>query len=134
MLMDLFHTTLAIPEKRRVHFHAFMQEVHARLHEARQSESGDPIPPVAAAIARGLKVLAFDEMVVNNSADAMIMSRLFRALICDEGLGERLDTLEDPFRLYRCHTIMNCANVCPKGLNPAAAIVEIRKLMQDREV
>jgi succinate dehydrogenase / fumarate reductase iron-sulfur subunit len=42
--------------------------------------------------------------------------------------------LEDPFRLYRCHTIMNCANVCPKGLNPAAAIVEIRKLMQDREV
>jgi succinate dehydrogenase / fumarate reductase iron-sulfur subunit len=52
----------------------------------------------------------------------------------DEGLGERLDTLEDPFRLYRCHTIMNCANVCPKGLNPAAAIVEIRKLMQDREV
>ena len=52
----------------------------------------------------------------------------------DEGLGERLDTLEDPFRLYRCHTIMNCANVCPKGLNPAAAIIEIKKLMQEREV
>jgi succinate dehydrogenase / fumarate reductase, iron-sulfur subunit len=52
----------------------------------------------------------------------------------DEGLAERLDTLEDPFRLYRCHTIMNCANVCPKGLNPAAAIVEIKKLMQEREV
>ncbi|MGQ4273686.1 succinate dehydrogenase iron-sulfur subunit [Terrihabitans sp. B22-R8] len=52
----------------------------------------------------------------------------------DEGLGERLDTLEDPFRLYRCHTIMNCANVCPKGLNPAAAIIEIRKLMQERDV
>jgi len=52
----------------------------------------------------------------------------------DEGLGERLDTLEDPFRLYRCHTILNCANVCPKGLNPAAAIVEIKKLMQERDV
>ena len=52
----------------------------------------------------------------------------------DEGLSERLDTLEDPFRLYRCHTIMNCANVCPKGLNPAAAIIEIKKLMQEREV
>ncbi len=52
----------------------------------------------------------------------------------DEGLGDRLDTLEDTFRLYRCHAIMNCANVCPKGLNPAAAIIEIKKLMQEREV
>ena len=51
MLMDLFHDSLAIPDKRRVHFHAFMQEVHARLREARKSESGDPIPPVAAATA-----------------------------------------------------------------------------------
>ena len=44
----------------------------------------------------------------------------------DEGTGERLDQLEDPFRLYRCHTIMNCANVCPKGLNPAKAIAETK--------
>jgi len=51
----------------------------------------------------------------------------------DEATGERLDTLEDPFRLYRCHTIMNCTNVCPKGLNPAKAIVEIKKLMQERQ-
>jgi len=51
----------------------------------------------------------------------------------DEATGERLDTLEDPFRLYRCHTIMNCANVCPKGLNPAKAIVEIKKLMHERQ-
>ena len=43
--------------------------------------------------------------------------------------GERLDELEDPFRLYRCHTIMNCANVCPKGLNPAKAIAETKKLV-----
>ena len=51
--MDLFHDCLAIPDKRRAHFHAFMQEVHARLREARKSETGDPIPPVAAAIAEG---------------------------------------------------------------------------------
>ena len=47
----------------------------------------------------------------------------------DEKTGERLDQLEDPFRLYRCHTIMNCTKVCPKGLNPAKAIAEIKKLM-----
>jgi cell division protein ZapE len=81
MLMDLFHDTLAISEKRRSHFHSFMLEVHARLREARKSETGDPIPPVAAAIAADLRVLAFDEMVVGNSADAMIMSRLFTALM-----------------------------------------------------
>ena len=45
----------------------------------------------------------------------------------DEATGERLDNLEDPFRLYRCHTIMNCAKACPKGLNPAKAIAEIKK-------
>ena len=52
----------------------------------------------------------------------------------DEATGERLDNLEDPFRLYRCHTIMNCATVCPKGLNPAKAIGEIKKLMAARVV
>ena len=50
----------------------------------------------------------------------------------DEGTGERLDQLEDPFSLYRCHTIMNCAKTCPKGLNPAEAIGEIKKLMVER--
>ena len=50
----------------------------------------------------------------------------------DEMTGERLDQLEDPFRLYRCHTIMNCANVCPKGLNPAKAIAETKKLIAER--
>jgi len=50
----------------------------------------------------------------------------------DEATGERLDQLEDPFRLYRCHTIMNCTNTCPKGLNPAKAIAEIKKLMAVR--
>ncbi|MCH8684632.1 succinate dehydrogenase iron-sulfur subunit [Pedomonas mirosovicensis] len=52
----------------------------------------------------------------------------------DEMTGERLDALEDPFRLYRCHTIMNCANVCPKGLNPAKAIAEIKKMMVERQL
>ena len=51
----------------------------------------------------------------------------------DEATGERLDDLEDPFRLYRCHTIMNCANACPKGLNPAKAIAEIKKMMLERK-
>ncbi len=52
----------------------------------------------------------------------------------DEYTGERLDELEDPFRLYRCHTIMNCANVCPKGLNPARAIAETKKIMAERAI
>ncbi|MFC2250626.1 succinate dehydrogenase iron-sulfur subunit [Labrys portucalensis] len=52
----------------------------------------------------------------------------------DERTGDRLDELEDPFKLYRCHTIMNCAQTCPKGLNPAKAIAEIKKMMVARQV
>ena len=52
----------------------------------------------------------------------------------DEYTGERLNELEDPFRLYRCHTIMNCSNACPKGLSPARAIAEIKKLEAERQV
>lgn len=51
----------------------------------------------------------------------------------DEAKGERLEELEDPFKLYRCHTIMNCTESCPKGLNPARAIAEIKKLMVERK-
>jgi succinate dehydrogenase / fumarate reductase iron-sulfur subunit len=50
----------------------------------------------------------------------------------DEATGERLDQLEDPFKLYRCHTIMNCAKTCPKGLNPALAIAETKKMLVER--
>jgi succinate dehydrogenase / fumarate reductase iron-sulfur subunit len=50
----------------------------------------------------------------------------------DDATGERLDALEDPFRLYRCHTIMNCTEACPKDLNPARAIAEIKKLIAER--
>ena len=51
----------------------------------------------------------------------------------DEATGERLDQLEDPFKLYRCHTIMNCSNTCPKGLNPAKAIGSIKQMMVERK-
>jgi len=101
MLMDLFHETLDIAEKRRVHFHAFMIEVHQRLREARKSEEGDPIPPVAAGIAEDVRCLAFDEMVVNNSADAMIMSRLFRALVVDQGVTVVTTSNRPPGDLYK---------------------------------
>jgi succinate dehydrogenase / fumarate reductase iron-sulfur subunit len=52
----------------------------------------------------------------------------------DEATGARLDNLEDPFRLYRCHTILNCAKACPKGLNPAKQIAELKKALVDRQL
>ncbi len=63
-----------------------------------------------------------------------ILLQAYRWLIDsrDEATGERLDDLQDPFRLYRCHTIMNCAKTCPKGLNPAEAISDIKKMMLTR--
>lgn len=81
MLMDLFFESVSIQRKKRAHFHEFMLDVHARLAEARKSESGDPIPPVVAALADEARLLCFDEMVVNNMADAAIMSRLFTGLL-----------------------------------------------------
>ncbi len=80
MLMDLFVDHLDIPGKRRVHFHAFMQEVHSALHEARKTGVDDAIAPVAADIAKGLKILAFDEMQITDITDAMIVGRLFDKL------------------------------------------------------
>jgi cell division protein ZapE len=100
MLMDLFYDQLAIQRKRRVHFHAFMLDVHARLREARKGESGDPIPIVAEALAENTRCLAFDEMVVNNSADAMILSRLFTALI-DHGVTMVATSNRPPKDLYK---------------------------------
>lgn len=81
MLMDLFFETVQVQRKRRVHFHEFMLDVHARLAEARKGEKGDPIPPVVDALADEARLLCFDEMVVNNMADAAIMSRLFTGLL-----------------------------------------------------
>jgi cell division protein ZapE len=101
MLMDLFHDNLAITAKRRAHFHEFMLDVHARLREERKKESGDPIMPVAQAIARETRVLCFDEMVVNNSADAMIMSRLFTALMVEGGVTVVTTSNRAPSELYK---------------------------------
>jgi cell division protein ZapE len=81
MLMDLAFHSIPYAPKRRVHFHEFMQEVHGRLRAERAKEEGDPIPPIARAIAAEAKLLCFDEMVINNSADAMILSRLFSQLL-----------------------------------------------------
>jgi cell division protein ZapE len=81
MLMDLAFEEIDVAPKRRVHFHEFMLEVHERLRVERGREKGDPIPPIAAHIAFEARLLAFDEMVINNSADAMILSRLFGHLL-----------------------------------------------------
>jgi cell division protein ZapE len=101
MLMDLFHETLSIDEKRRVHFHAFMQEVHQMMRAWREVRPGDPIPHVANDIAQDARCLAFDEMVVTNSADAMIMSRLFTHLICEEGVTVVTTSNRPPPDLYK---------------------------------
>ena len=81
MLMDLAFDAIPAQPKRRVHFHEFMLEVHDRLRAEREREEGDPIAPVARAIAAEARLLAFDEMVINNPADAMILSRLFGQLL-----------------------------------------------------
>jgi cell division protein ZapE len=79
MLMDLFVSTLAVPN-RRVHFHAFMQEIHAGLHAARARNETDALAPVAAEVANSVRLLAFDEMQISDITDAMIVGRLFEAL------------------------------------------------------
>ncbi len=81
MLMDLFFDSVHINRKRRAHFHEFMLDIHARLKVERDKEVGDPIRPVVESLADEARLLCFDEMVVNNMADAAIMSRLFTGLI-----------------------------------------------------
>ena len=81
MLMDLFFENVGINRKRRAHFYEFMLDIHARLKAERVKEKGDPIPPIVASLADEARLLCFDEMVVNNMADAAIMSRLFSGLI-----------------------------------------------------
>ena len=101
MLMDLFVSSLDIAEKRRTHFHEFMLEVDRLIRDERAKEAGDPIAPVAARIAEDVKCLAFDEMVVTNTADAAIMSRLFTALIRDEGVTVVTTSNRPPRDLYK---------------------------------
>lgn len=80
MLMDLFVDSLGDIPARRVHFHAFMQEIHAAMHQARKDEVEDALAPVAADVASSVRLLAFDEMQINDITDAMIVGRLFEAL------------------------------------------------------
>jgi cell division protein ZapE len=100
MLMDLFFDAAQIHRKRRAHFHEFMLDIHARLKVERAKEKGDPIPPVVAALADEARLLCFDEMVVNNMADAAIMSRLFAGLF-DAGVTVITTSNRHPDDLYK---------------------------------
>ena len=100
MLMDLAFAHIAVEPKRRVHFHAFMLETHARLRDKRRDEEGDPLERVAEDIADEVKLLCFDEMVVNNPADAMILSRLFEHLL-ERGVRVVTTSNRRPGDLYR---------------------------------
>ena len=100
MLMDLAFETSAVEPKRRVHFHAFMLETHARLRKARDSEQGDPVHAVAEQIAAEAKLLCFDEMHVTNPPDAMILSRLFGRLL-ERGVAVVTTSNRHPRDLYK---------------------------------
>jgi cell division protein ZapE len=100
MLMDLLFDSVKIEAKRRVHFHEFMLEVHERLNAERKKEEANPVAAVAEAMASGIRLLAFDEMVINNTADAMILSRLFTEMMT-HGLTVVATSNRPPADLYK---------------------------------
>lgn len=100
MLMDLFHATMEDDGTRRVHFHAFMQDVQARLHAARKTGVKDALKPVAEDLGRGLRLLCLDEMQIIDIADAMIVGRLFEALL-SEGIAIVTTSNRPPDDLYK---------------------------------
>ncbi len=83
MLMDMFVNSLDGIPARRVHFHAFMQEIHGAMHEVRKTGVNDAIAPVAKDVSNSVRLLAFDEMQITDITDAMIVGRLFEALFAD---------------------------------------------------
>ncbi|WP_138935874.1 cell division protein ZapE [Roseovarius arcticus] len=99
MLMDMFTASLDVPN-RRVHFHAFMQEIHAGIHAARQDGAQDAVAPVAAKVAEEVRLLAFDEMQISDITDAMIVGRLFQALF-DAGVVVVTTSNRIPDDLYK---------------------------------
>ena len=118
MLMDLFVESLGEVPARRVHFHAFMQEIHASIHEVRKTGVEDAIAPVAASVAASVRVLAFDEMQISDITDAMIVGRLFQVLF-DLGVTIVTTSNRAPDTLYK------------DGLNRALFLPFIA-LIQDR--
>ena len=100
MLMDMFVAALNDRPVRRVHFHAFMQEVHAGLHRARAEGVTDALAPVAANVANGLQVLALDEMQITDITDAMIVGRFFESLFA-AGVLVVTTSNREPGDLYR---------------------------------